>query len=54
MKGMKALENRIWTKSYINDKGNFEKLNKIINLIRDIILIRLDKNCKIKSNNNSN
>jgi len=51
MKGMKALEYRIWAKSYVNDKGNFEKLNKIRNLVRDIRLIRLDKNCKIKSNN---
>ena len=52
MKGMKALEYRIWAKSFINDKGNFEKLNKIRNLVRDIRLIRLDKNCNIKSNNN--
>jgi LAGLIDADG endonuclease len=52
MKGMKALEYRIWAKSFINDKGNFEKLNKIRNLVRDIRLIRLNKNCKIKSNNN--
>jgi hypothetical protein len=52
MKGMKALEYGIWAKSFINNKGNFEKLNKIRNLVRDIRLIRLDKNCKIKSNNN--
>ena len=53
MKGMKALEYRIWAKSYINDKGNFEKLNKIRNLVRNIRFIRLDKNYKIKSNNHN-
>lgn len=51
MKGMKALEYRVWARSYINDKGNFKKLNKIRNLVRDIRLIKLDKNCKIKDNN---
>ena len=45
---MKALEYRIWARSFIKFKGNFDELNKIRNLVRDIRLIRLDKNCKIK------
>jgi len=48
MKGMKALEYRIWARSFIKHKGNFNELNKIRNLVRDIRLIRLEKNCKIK------
>lgn len=48
MKGMKALEFRIWARSYIKHKGNYNELNKIRNLVRDIRLIRLNKNCKIK------
>jgi hypothetical protein len=51
MKGMKALEYRIWAKSFMKFKGNFVELNKIINLVRDIRLIKLDKNCRIKRNN---
>lgn len=42
MKGMKALEYKIWAKSFVNDKGNFEKLNETRNLMRKIRLIRLD------------
>ena len=49
MKGMKALEYRIWANSYLKNKGNFEKLNNIRNLVRGIRLIKLDKNCKIKN-----
>lgn len=48
MKGMKALEYRIWGRSFIKFKGNFNELNKIRNLIRETRLIRLDKNCRIK------
>jgi hypothetical protein len=48
MKGMKALEYRIWARSFIKFKGNFNELNKIRSLVREIRLIRLDKNCKIK------
>lgn len=48
MKGMKALEYRIWARSFVKSKGNFNELNKIRNLVRDIRLIRLDKNCKIQ------
>jgi len=49
MKGMKALEYRIWAKSFIKNKGNYNELNKVRNIMRNIRLIRLDKNCHIKS-----
>lgn len=42
MKGMKALEYRIWARSYNRYKGNFEKLNEMRNIIRKIRLIRLN------------
>jgi len=48
MKGMKALEYRIWARSFIKFKGNFNELYKIRSLVREVRLIRLDKNCKIK------
>lgn len=50
MVGMKALEFRIWAKSFINNKGDFEKLNKTRKLIRKIRLIRLDRNFHIIDN----
>lgn len=45
MKGMKALEYRIWARSF-NKKtsGGFEYMTKIQNLMRNIRSIRLDKN----------
>ena len=45
MKGMKALEYRIWARSF-NKKGSgrFEYMTKIQNLMRNIRSIRLDKN----------
>ena len=45
MKGMKALEYRIWARSF-NKKasGGFEYMTKIKNLMRNIRSIRLDKN----------
>lgn len=52
MKGMKALEYRIWAKSFTKYKGNFNELNKTRNLIRKIRLIRLDKNFHIKYKEN--
>jgi len=52
MKGMKALEYRIWARSFIKFKGNFNELNKIRNLVREIRLIKVDKNCKIKKDLN--
>ena len=50
MKGMKALEYRIWSRSFNKYKGNYIKLDKVRNLMRKIRLIRLDKNFHIKSN----
>jgi hypothetical protein len=47
MKGMKALEYRIWARSF-NKKKNFESMSKIQNLMRKIRSIRLDKNFKMK------
>jgi Cytochrome C and Quinol oxidase polypeptide I/LAGLIDADG endonuclease len=53
MKGMKASEFRIWAKSYMKYKGDFEKLNKTRELIRKIRLIRLDKNYRIADNSSN-
>jgi LAGLIDADG endonuclease len=50
MKGMKALEYRIWARSYIQHKGNFDELDKVKKRINKIRSIRLDKNCSIKDN----
>jgi hypothetical protein len=36
MKGMKSVEYRIWSRSYIKYKGNFVKLNKIRDTIRKL------------------
>nr|YP_009364331.1 LAGLIDADG endonuclease [Ophiocordyceps sinensis]ARF03369.1 LAGLIDADG endonuclease [Ophiocordyceps sinensis]QDH07246.1 LAGLIDADG endonuclease [Ophiocordyceps sinensis] len=46
IKGIKAVEFRIWTRSYVKHKGNFEKLSKIIEIIRNLRSIRLDKDFK--------
>ena len=48
MKGMKALEYRIWARSFSKDKKDFEYMTKIQNLMRNIRSIRLDKNFKFK------
>jgi hypothetical protein len=48
MKGMKALEYKIWAKSFLKFKGNFNELSKVQKVIINIRLIRLDKNCRIK------
>lgn len=49
MKGMKALEYRIWARSFNkNASGTFEYITKIQNLMRNIRSIRLDKNFKKK------
>ena len=50
MKGMKALEYRIWARSFLRNKGNYIELNKTRNLMRKIRYIRLDKNFHIKNN----
>lgn len=36
MKGVKSLEYRIWARSYAKNKGNFEKLYEIRNIIRKL------------------
>lgn len=48
MKGMKAMEYRIWARSYVKHKGNFDKLNKIRENIRFLRQIRLNKDFQIK------
>ena len=48
MKGMKALEYRIWARSFSKDKKDFGYMTKIQNLMRNIRSIRLDKNFKFK------
>lgn len=52
MKGMKALEYRIWSRSFTKYKGSFNELNKTRNLIKKIKLIRLDKNFYVKYKDN--
>ena len=47
MKGMKALEYRIWATSFVKYKGNYDKLYKTRNLMRKIRSIRLDNKCHI-------
>jgi len=44
MKGMKTVEFRIWARSYVKDKGNYEKLRKLRDNIRVLRKIRLNKN----------
>ena len=41
MKGMKAVEFRIWSRSYAKHKGNFDALNKIRYSVR---LLRAKQN----------
>ena len=36
MKGMKSLEYRIWARSYVKYKGDFDRLLKIRNIIRKL------------------
>ena len=42
-KGMKAVEFRIWSRSYIKHKGNFDELQKIRIIVRNLRSMRLDK-----------
>lgn len=44
MKGIKALEYRIWARSFLSKDHSFGELQNIQNLIRNIRSIRLDKN----------
>ena len=48
MKGMKALEYRIWARSFNKQKKDFSYLSEIRNKMRNIRSIRLDKTFKIK------
>jgi hypothetical protein len=41
MKGMKALEYRIWSRSFNKYKGNYIELDKIRNLMRKIRLNKI-------------
>jgi hypothetical protein len=36
MKGVKSLEYKIWSRSYVKNKGNFEQLSKVRDIIRKI------------------
>ena len=36
MKGMKSVEYRIWARSYVKHKGDFDKLCKIRDIIRKL------------------
>jgi hypothetical protein len=54
MKGMKALEYRIWSRSFNKIKAGsvrFDYLTKVRNQMRNIRTIRLDKNFKIIKRN---
>jgi len=44
MKGMKTVEFRIWARSYVKHKGNYEKLKKIRDNVRVIRKIKLNEN----------
>jgi hypothetical protein len=48
MKGIKAVEFRIWARSYVKHKGNYEKLNKIRENVRVLRKIRLNDSFKSK------
>lgn len=41
---MKAVEFRIWARSYVKHKGNYEKLNNIRENIRILRKTRLNEN----------
>ena len=43
MKGMKAVEYKIWSRSFNKNKGNFEKLTKIREQIRKLRSVRAQK-----------
>ena len=48
IKGMKALEYKIWARSFNKQYKNYEYMFKIKNLIQNIQSILLDKNFKVK------
>jgi hypothetical protein len=43
MKGMKAVEYKIWSRSFNKDKGNFVQLAKIREQIRKLRTVRAKK-----------
>ncbi len=45
-KGIKAVEFRIWSRSFVKHKGKYEKLSKIREIMRNLRSIRLDKDFK--------
>jgi len=45
MKGMKAVEFKIWARSFVKHRGKFKELDKIRENIRVIRKIRLNKDC---------
>jgi len=49
MKGMKCLEYKIWSRSFINDKGDFETLSKVQVFLRKLRLHRPNLSLKISS-----
>ena len=51
MKGMKAVEFRIWSRSFVKHKGKFEELHKIRENIRVFRQVRLDKYFRIVNSN---
>ena len=48
IKGMTALEYKIWARSFNKQYKNYEYMFKIKNLMQNIRSIRLDKNFKVK------
>lgn len=48
MKGMKTVEFRIWARTFVKHKGNYDKLLKIRESIRVLRKIRLDSNFNTK------
>lgn len=46
---MKAVEFRIWARSYVKHKGNLDKLQKIRIIIRNLRSVRLDKDFHIQN-----
>jgi hypothetical protein len=46
LKGMKSVEYRIWARSYVKHKGDYQKLSKIREIIRGLRTLRLNKEFK--------
>ena len=51
MKGIKAVEFRVWARTFVKHKGNFEELHETREKIRLFRQVRLDKNCRIVNYN---